>query len=146
MAIVLEGKFLETKNLDVLCRWQLTEQKLLTLYIFGIAEEPQAIKTPSYNPEKAKSILDKIGLKKMDSKGCRLRSDGKPFKMPFEMASFTGEEIPIGEMVSKYWNAIGICTTIKQLETNLFLTKAGANEIPAMTCGRTTQDLSLIHI
>ena len=47
--------------------------------------------------------------------------------------SFTGEEIPIGEMVSKFWNAIGICTTIKQLETNLFLTKAGANEIPAMT-------------
>ena len=75
--------------------------------------------------KKAKSILDNIGLNKMDSDGCRLRPDGKVFKMPFEMASFTGEEIPIGEMVSKFWNAIGICTTIKQLETNLSISILG---------------------
>ena len=126
-------KILGNKEFRRALSMAINRAEIIDAVYFGIAEEPQAIKTPSYNPEKAKSILDKIGLKKMDSKGCRLRSDGKPFKMPFEMASFTGEEIPIGEMVSKYWNAIGICTTIKQLETNLFLTKAGANEIPAMT-------------
>lgn len=107
--------------------------QIIDAVYFGIAEEPKTIAAPGYDPDGARAIFDSLGLDKTDADGCRLGPDGEPFTIPFEMAEFTGEEIPVGEMVSKFWKEVGICTTVKQIETNLFLTKTGANESQAFT-------------
>jgi peptide/nickel transport system substrate-binding protein len=108
-------------------------EQIIDAVYFGIAEVPKTIAVPGYDPAGAAAILDGLGLTETDADGCRLRSDGQPFTISFEMAEFTGEEIPVGEMVAKFWKDIGICTTVKQIETNLFLTKTGANESQAFT-------------
>lgn len=107
--------------------------QIIDAVYFGIAEIPHTITAPDNDPDGARAILDSLGLDKTDADGCRLGPDGKPFVIPFEMAEFTGEEIPVGEMVAKFWKEVGICTTVKQIETNLFLTKTGANESQAFT-------------
>lgn len=107
--------------------------QIIDAVYFGIAKVPTTITVPDYDPDGARAILDSLGLDQMDADGCRLGPDGEPFTIPFEMAEFTGEEIPVGEMVSKFWKEVGICTTVKQIETNLFLTKTGANESQAFT-------------
>lgn len=107
--------------------------QIIDAVYFGIAKEPHTIPAPGYDPDGARAILDGLGLNQTDADGCRLGPDGNPFTIPFEMAEFTGEEIPVGEMVSKFWRDVGICTTVKQIETNLFLTKTAANESQAFT-------------
>jgi len=107
---------------------------------YGIAEPASAdYPQPAYNPTAAAEILDKLGkeqglgLDRKDADGCRLGPDGKPFVIPWELSTFTGEEVPVAEQVSKFWKEVGICSTIKNMETNLFLTTAGANELHTFT-------------
>ncbi|MBX3011718.1 MAG: hypothetical protein KF832_09420 [Caldilineaceae bacterium] len=107
--------------------------QIIDAVYFGIAHIPTTIAVPDYDPDGARAIFDSLGLDQTDADGCRLGPDGKPFTIPFEMAEFTGEEIPVGELVAKFWTEVGICTTVKQIETNLFLTKTGANESQAFT-------------
>jgi peptide/nickel transport system substrate-binding protein len=101
---------------------------------FGIAEPGSAdYPQPDYDPQGAAAILDKAGLDKKDADGCRLGPDGNAFIIPWELSTFTGEEVPVAEQVSKFWKEVGICSQMKNMETNLFLTTAGANELHAFT-------------
>jgi peptide/nickel transport system substrate-binding protein len=107
---------------------------------YGIAEPASAdYPQPDYDPKGAEAILDKLGTEKSlgldqkDADGCRMGPDGKPFMIQWELSTFTGEEVPVAEQVSKFWKAVGVCSQIKNMETNLFLTTAGANELHAFT-------------
>ncbi len=97
----------------------------------GLAEPPQTM-DPTTDFEQAEAILDSLGLDQRDDDGCRLTPSGLPIEIQFNFTPFTGESLPTAEIVAQNWNEIGICTTVKQLEQNLFLTQAGANETQAM--------------
>jgi peptide/nickel transport system substrate-binding protein len=122
-------RFREALNLS------LDRDQIISAVYFDIAEKPaDYIKTVEYNPEEAIRILEEeFGMTEMDSEGCRLGEDGEPFKIPFEVAEYTGEEVPVGEMVTAFFNEIGICSTLKQIDAQLFQEMNGANLNRAFT-------------
>ncbi len=86
-------------------------------------DEEMAKQYTEYDPAKANEILDKI-LPKRDSEGYRLRQDGQPLGIVIE-TSGARDDI---EMVTEYWNAVGIRTTNKPMDRALFYTRKDANE------------------
>ena len=107
--------------------------RIIDAVYFGIAGQPRTIPAAAYDPVQASQILDEIGMDEKDADGCRLTPSGASFSIPFELAPFTGEEIPVAEMVSGFWNEVGICTTIKTFETGVWIEAHGANQNHAFT-------------
>ena len=97
----------------------------------GLASAPETM-DPVSDVEQAEAILDSLGLDQRNADGCRLTPSGEPISIAFNFTPFTGESLPTAEIVAQNWNNIGICTSVRQLEQNLFLTQAGANETQAM--------------
>ena len=106
-------------------------ETLIDAVYSGLAAPPETM-DPTSDVEQAEAILDSLGLDQRDEDGCRLTPSGLPIKIQFNFTPFTGESLPTAEIVAQNWNEIGICTTVKQLEQNLFLTQAGANQTQAM--------------
>jgi peptide/nickel transport system substrate-binding protein len=125
--VVRDVRFREALSLAI------DRQQIIDAIYFGVAGPPRTIPRKEYDPEKANQLLDEMGLDKKDANGCRLGPDGNPFIVSFTNTSFTGEDPPTAEMVKKFWDAVGVCTTQKTLETNLWLTMAAANELKAFT-------------
>lgn len=82
-----------------------------------------------YDPKKANELLDKIGLKKRDRDGFRLRPDGKTLAVTIEFASGAATIPDILTMVKKYWEAIGIKVAIRPIERTLYVTKCNSGDI-----------------
>ena len=97
-----------------------------TVY-YGYAELPTQVPA-EYDPEKAKALLDEMGLDKKDADGLRLGPDGKVFEVPFELAKDADDLVPATELIVEYWNAIGLKTTMKVIESGLLAQRKAANE------------------
>ena len=111
--------------------YAIDRQQVIDAVYSGFAGLPRVIPLNEYNKEKANQLLDEVGLTEKDADGCRLGPDGKPFVIAFELSTFTGEEVPTAEIVSKFWKEAGVCTSMKNVEPNLFQTTAEANELEA---------------
>jgi len=95
------------------------------LVFLGLAEPTQAtLPLPSpyyeerfgrayaqYDPQRAKQLLDEIGLK-TSKEGYRLRPDGKPLVLVIELAPWLPFHEPAAELIKDYWEKIGIKTSI----------------------------------
>ena len=84
----------------------------------------------SHDPKQANALLDKLGLDKRDAEGYRLRTDGKG-RLRIEVQTAAAINLPhtqIAEMIKEQWNKIGIQADIKEVERNLFYTRARSNE------------------
>jgi len=83
-----------------------------------------------YNPEKAKELLDEMGLTDTDGDGWRERHDGKKLTFTVE---FTTAEDPLKldtvELVTAYWQALGIDAKAKLESGELAGTRGLANLI-----------------
>jgi peptide/nickel transport system substrate-binding protein len=84
-----------------------------------------------YDPERAKKILDEIGLSRRDSEGWRLGPDGKRFVIPIELDLPFKELGQTAELVAEYWNVLGVQTTVKIIASQLRGTRLSANDIKA---------------
>ena len=78
-----------------------------------------------YNPDKAKALLDEIGLKK-DKYGFRLRPDGKPLVIYFNFCTRIAPEFV--ELVKEYWDAIGVKVELKEVNTDLYIKTMADND------------------
>ena len=78
-----------------------------------------------YNPGKANSLLDSIGLKK-NSKGFRIREDGKPLIL-YMTYSNQGAPSRVWELVKEYWEAVGVKVKLKEVNTDLYLSLIASN-------------------
>ena len=111
----------------------LDRDHIIDAVYLGLASPPRVIPLNVFDQDAANGLLDEAGLDQRDGDGMRLMSNGESFCIPFVMATFTGEELPVGEQVSRMWQDVGVCSSVKIVETNLFLEIAGANEHQAMT-------------
>jgi peptide/nickel transport system substrate-binding protein len=82
-----------------------------------------------YNPERAKRLLDAMGLKK-DPSGFRLGPDGKPIELIISFTTYPGNaNIQVMELIKSYWEAIGIKTIIKTIDRSLYVTNCNSGDI-----------------
>jgi len=100
--------------------------------------------SPFYNEQMAKQyteldvarankLLDEMGLTKKDSRGMRLRPDGKPLVINLEVATSGGEGwVESAELVRKHWAAVGIEMVVKTEDRTLFYNRKKANDHDAV--------------
>jgi peptide/nickel transport system substrate-binding protein len=81
-----------------------------------------------YNPQLANRLLDEMGLTRKDSRGMRLRPDGKPIYIAFEVVATQTDRVDYLRLVKQYWAAIGIDMDIKAEDRSIFYTRKEANE------------------
>jgi len=122
--VVRDVRFRKALNMAI------NRDEIIDAVYFGFAELPTMV--PSiYDPGKANQLLDEMGLDKRDAQGYRLGPDGKTFVIPFEIAMIAPDIVPVTELLAQYWEAVGIKTTMKTLDSGLWGTRQDANELKA---------------
>ncbi len=87
-----------------------------------------------YDVKKANESLDKV-LPKKDANGMRLRPDGKPFSFVLEIANANVAEVDAGNMLAKYWKAVGVSVESKPEDRSLMYQRKDSNDLDAMIWG-----------
>jgi len=81
-----------------------------------------------YDPEKANQLLDEMGLKKGED-GYRLRPDGKTLVLTLAYVQTEGPKAKISELIKHYWEDVGVKTVVREIQRELYYTRAEANEL-----------------
>ena len=80
----------------------------------------------SYDPDKAKQLLDKAGYKDVDGDGYRETPDGKPLKINFMVMSGSDVAAPIANYYIQNWKDVGLNVALNDgrlIEFNAFYDK-----------------------
>lgn len=85
-----------------------------------------------YNVDKANRLLDELGLEK-GADGIRRRPDGKP--VAFFLDTVGDKRYRVISAVAKYWRAVGIDVTPRNLNRNAFYDTRAVNEHDASAWG-----------
>lgn len=118
----------------------INREEINDLIYLGLGEPRAATVTPEspgykeefarlyaeYDPTKANSLLDEMGLDRRDSSGYRLRPDGKPLQLTIDVVNVFGPWVSVAELVSQYWQDIGIKANVRTMERSLFFTRVAA--------------------
>jgi len=88
-----------------------------------------------YNPDKANSLLDGLGLTARDDDGFRLDREGNTINIVWKGG---GPGDDTAELVSSNWEVIGIKTTLKQTERAVLYTETADNSYHIHTGGFST--------
>jgi peptide/nickel transport system substrate-binding protein len=81
-----------------------------------------------YDPDKAATLLDEIGLKWDNEKKYRLRPDGQVLAVTIESREGKTEETT-SELVKSYWEEIGVKTAVKIEDRSLFESRRDGNDM-----------------
>jgi peptide/nickel transport system substrate-binding protein len=81
-----------------------------------------------FDPRQANELLDQIGLTQRDSRGIRLRPDGKPLNLIVETAGESTEQVDALQLVHDAWLNLGIKIYIKPAQREVFRSRIFAGE------------------
>lgn len=81
-----------------------------------------------YDPEKAKALLDEIGLPVGDD-GSRTFPDGSPLELVMESHCLAGACLDALELIVENWQAVGLNTALETMQRDIYWPRAGANEV-----------------
>jgi len=84
-----------------------------------------------YDPERANELLDEMGLTEFDADGYRLRPDGETLTFTIEYADIETPKSPNLELVSQYWQELGIDVRSRSISGELQSQRAPANLMDA---------------
>jgi peptide/nickel transport system substrate-binding protein len=87
-----------------------------------------------YDVKQANAYLDKV-LPNKDANGMRLRPDGQPFSFVIEISNASKDQVDAGNMIAKYWKAVGINVDAKPEDRALMYERKNANDLDAMIWG-----------
>ena len=137
--------------------YAIDRQEMNEIIYFGLGSPRQVTVHPSsayyepefasahadYDPDRARALLDEMGLADGDGDGYREYPDGAPLTITMEFLDF---ETPKGismELVSEYWRDIGIDLRLKQVDRGLQNARAsaGAMEMTLWHADRVTDIL-----
>lgn len=85
-----------------------------------------------YDPDKARALLDEVGLKDSDGDGVRELSNGEPFVMQMFYAN-QGGPVKNHELVQGFWGDVGVKVNTREISTDEYRTKGGAGELLVST-------------
>lgn len=78
-----------------------------------------------FDADAANKLLDEAGYKWNADKTIRLMPNGEEFNIVLETIE---EFVPVAEMVTEYWNAVGVQTQLKQQERTYYLERGKSND------------------
>jgi peptide/nickel transport system substrate-binding protein len=81
--------------------------------------KPSEEELRTYNPDKAKEIMDSAGFMDGDGDGIREDSEGNPLNFRLMLRSKTSEEVRAGEMIGSMLEEVGIGTEIETVDDGL---------------------------
>lgn len=85
----------------------------------------------TYNPDKAKQLLDEAGYKDVDGDGIREDKNGKPLEIKMAFMEGGDEAEPMAQFYMQNWKDVGLnvtLTTGRLIEFNTFYDKVQAND------------------
>ncbi len=109
-------------------------EEINQLVYFGLATPSQAAPVPSspfyqdwmgdyfaqYDPDMANQLLDEMGLDQRDGEGFRMLPNGETLFLNFQVSVPEQAWEQIGELVTSYWNDVGVKTSYKLIEIGLY--------------------------
>ncbi|HEM3614982.1 TPA: oligopeptide ABC transporter substrate-binding protein [Streptococcus suis] len=102
----------------------------LIISFFGDVHDSE-LEGYSYNPEKAKKLLDEAGYKDVDGDGIREGKDGKEFKISFAARKRTDANEALVQQYIAWWKEVGLNVELytgRTMELNSFYTTIEAND------------------
>ncbi len=102
--------------------WQAAPLKASPFY-----NETMGTQYTAYDVAQANAYLDKV-LPKKGADGFRLTPDGKPFKFSLEIANANQSEVDSGNMIVKYWKAVGVNVEALSEDRTLYYSRKGNND------------------
>ena len=141
-------EILQNKDFRVGLSYAINRQDIInTVYVtMGEASQPAALKSSvfyneqlakqftEYDVAKANEYLDKV-LPEKNDEGFRLRPDGKVFTIVIEIANANIDQVDTGNMIAKYWKAVGIMAEAKSEDRSLMYERKNNNDLDAMIWG-----------
>ncbi len=80
-----------------------------------------------FDPGRSETLLDEMGLDQKDSEGFRLRPDGERLTFTIQFPELDTPTGPNVELVTQYWNEVGIDVRAEEISTSLQSERATAN-------------------
>jgi peptide/nickel transport system substrate-binding protein len=138
----------QNKDFRIGLSYAINRQEIIDTVYMGQGEPAQPAPVPGnplyneqlakqyteYDVAKANEYLDKV-LPKKDANGMRLLPDGKPFSFVIEISNSFKEQVDAGNMVAKYWQAVGVNAQAKPEDRSLMYQRKNMNDLDAMTWG-----------
>ncbi len=81
-----------------------------------------------YDPDRAKSLLDEMGLVDSDGDGFREKLDGSPLVLLIQYSN-QGAPVRLHELVKDYWEAVGIRADLKEVTSDEYREQANNNDL-----------------
>ncbi len=81
-----------------------------------------------FDPAQANRLLDEMGLRSRDSRGFRLRPDGKRLDIIVETSGESTEEVDVLELIADTWKQIGIELLIRPSQREVFRRRVSSGE------------------
>jgi peptide/nickel transport system substrate-binding protein len=139
---------LQNKDFRIGLSYAINRQEIInTVYVtVGKPAQPSALEgTPFYNEQlatqyieydvdQANEYLDKV-LPDKNADGIRLRPDGKPMTIVIEIANANTDQVDTGNLIAKYWKAVGILAEAKSEDRSLMYERKNNNDLDAMIWG-----------
>lgn len=122
--VVQDLRFRKALNMAI------NRKEIIDAVYFGFAELPKLVPN-EFNPDKANSLLDEMGLTARDRDGFRTGPDGKAFEIPFETGAHAPDMVPVLQLVTDMWKKVGIKATVKTIDRQLWGTRNTGNELKA---------------
>ena len=130
-------------------------EEINELVYFGLANPSQASPVPAsafyepwmttnyaqYDPDLANQLLDEMGLDQRDADGFRRRPDGETLFLNFQVSVPEDAWRKIGELVTSYWNAVGVKTNYKLLEIGPYREMRDGNQVDLAAWGLDIVDI-----
>jgi peptide/nickel transport system substrate-binding protein len=85
-----------------------------------------------YDPDGANALLDEMGLLDQDGDGFRDRFDGSNLTLDLQYAT-QGGPAALHELVSDYWEDIGIASRVKEVTSDEYRDRANTNNADVLT-------------
>ena len=133
----------------------INREEINELVYFGLANPSQTAMVPTsafyepwmttnyaqYDPDLANSLLDEMGLDQRDADGFRLRPDGETIFLNFQVSVPEDAWQKIGELVTDYWNEVGVKTNYKLIEIGLYSELRNGNNVDLAAWGADILDI-----
>lgn len=84
-----------------------------------------------FDPELAKSLLDKVGVVDKNGDGNRDLPSGKKFELTIQYST-QGAPTEVAEIVANNWSAVGVKTTIKEVTSDEYRNSQTANDLSVL--------------